>query len=111
MKRLSCSALLCGLLCCGYATADDAATAADKGDAEALRLESSVVTGNRELPKVMSIVPWKKSQPGELAGRPSNSLLNELLAPVDREVFRRQLRYYTRLADKARAEQDAADKE
>lgn len=59
-----------------------------------LDLQSSVVTGNRELPKVMSIVPWKKSQPGEIAGRPSNSLLNEILTPVDREVFRRQLNYY-----------------
>lgn len=74
-----------------------------------MQLESAVVTGNRELPKVMSIVPWKKAQPGELAGRPSNSLLNELLQPVDREVFRRQLRYYAQLADKARvADEEAA---
>lgn len=82
-------------------------------DADDLRLESSVVTGNRELPKVMSIVPWKKAQPGELSGRPASSLLNELLAPVDREVFRRQLRYYAQLAAEARdaAEQAAADSE
>lgn len=84
--------------------ADDTAAAADKADdgksKEALRLESTVVTGNRELPKVMSIVPWKKAQPGEIAARPSSSLLNEILSPVDREVFRRQLRYYEGLRQK-----------
>ncbi len=74
----------------------------------ALRLESSVVTGNRELPKVMSIVPWKKSQPGELVGRPSSSLLNEVLSPVDREVFRRQLNYRARLVERERAQKSEA---
>lgn len=74
-----------------------AAKAASGEVKQALRLESTVVTGNRELPKVMSIVPWKKAQPGEMAGRPSSSLLNEVLAPVDREVLRRQLRYYAGL--------------
>ncbi len=98
------SALLLAALLSMHAYAEDAEPASDD-----LRLESSVVTGNRELPKVMSIVPWKKSQPGELAGRPASSLLNEVLAPVDREVFRRQLRYYAQLAkqsDAAAADDD-----
>jgi hypothetical protein len=42
----------------------------------------------------MVIVPWKKADLGELTGRPANSLLNEVLEPVDREVFRRELRYF-----------------
>jgi hypothetical protein len=33
----------------------------------------------------------------ELAGRPVNSLVEEALAPVDREVFRRQTRYFGQL--------------
>ena len=37
---------------------------------------------------------------GELTGRPANSLLNEVLAPVDREVFRRELRYFEALETK-----------
>jgi hypothetical protein len=49
--------------------------------------------GNRELPKVIYIVPWKKPLPGELAGRPPTSVVDEALAPVDRDVFRRQLHY------------------
>jgi hypothetical protein len=59
-----------------------------------LDLGSSTVTGNQELPKVMYIVPWKKSDIGDLAGKPMNSLLDEVLAPVDRDVFRREVRYY-----------------
>lgn len=62
-----------------------------------LELDSTAITGNRELPKVLYIVPWKKSDLGDLAGRPTNSLLDEVLAPVDREVFRRQTDYYAKL--------------
>jgi hypothetical protein len=38
-------------------------------------------------------VPWKKPGPGDLSGRPLVSVLDEALAPVDRDVFRRQVRY------------------
>ena len=77
-----CAALL-ALLALGQARADDS-----------IDLESSTVTGNRELPKVMVIVPWKKANPGELPGRPLRSLLDEALSPVDREVFRRRLEFH-----------------
>ena len=59
-----------------------------------LNLDASVVTGNRELPRVLVIVPWKKADLGELNGKPSNSLLDEAVAPLDREVFRREILYY-----------------
>lgn len=62
-----------------------------------LELDSSAITGNRELPKVLYIVPWKKADMGDLIGRPANSLLDEVLAPVDREVFRRQTDYFAEL--------------
>ena len=65
-----------------------------------LELDPTSITGNRELPKVMVIVPWKKAELGELTGRPANSLLNEVLEPVDREVFRRELRYFEALEAK-----------
>jgi hypothetical protein len=63
-----------------------------------LELESTTITGNRELPKVMYVVPWKKAALGDLKGRPVNSLLDEVLAPVDRDVFRRELDYFGALA-------------
>jgi hypothetical protein len=57
-------------------------------------LGTATVTGDREQPKVMYIVPWKKSDIGDLAGKPMNSLVDEILAPVDRDVFKREVVYY-----------------
>ena len=59
-----------------------------------LELGRTEITGNQELPTVMYIVPWQKSDPGELLGRPVNSLLDEILAPIDRSEFIRQIDYY-----------------
>ena len=56
-------------------------------------LDRTKIIGNRELPKVLYIVPWKKPLPGDLSGRPLVSVLDEALAPVDRDVFRRQVQY------------------
>ena len=64
------------------------ALAADRAD-----LEGTQILGNRELPKVLYIVPWKKPLQGDLSGRPPGGVLDEALAPVDRDVFRRQVRY------------------
>jgi hypothetical protein len=68
-----------------------------------LTLDATVVTGNRELPKVMYIVPWKKAELSNLPGQPFNTLIDEALAPVDREVFRREVAYYDVVADKDHA--------
>jgi hypothetical protein len=73
----------------GAATAQKSATKADRLD-----LGTATVTGDREQPKVMYIVPWKRSDIGDLAGRPMNSLVDEILAPVDRDVFKREVAYY-----------------
>lgn len=80
-----------------------AAPAAAQSATDQLTLDATTVTGNRELPKVMYIVPWKKAELGQLPGQPFNSLLNEVLQPVDREVFRRQVNYYQVVAGKDRA--------
>jgi hypothetical protein len=61
-------------------------------------IDRTQIIGNRELPKVLYIVPWKKPLPGDLGGRPMASILDEALAPVDRDVFRRQVRYHAQLA-------------
>jgi hypothetical protein len=59
-----------------------------------VELETTEITGNRELPKVLYIVPWKRSDLGDLVGKPANSLLDEVLQPIDRDVFLRENRYY-----------------
>lgn len=73
----------------GQAGTRDGKTASDRLD-----LGTATVTGDQEQPKVMYIVPWKKSDIGDLSGKPMNSLLDEALAPVDRDEFKRQVAYY-----------------
>jgi hypothetical protein len=67
-----------------------------------------VVTGNRELPKVLYIVPWKKADIGDLPAQPFNTLLDEVLTPVDRDVFRREVTYYGAVSAGANAASSAA---
>ena len=74
--------------------------------ADRIDLGTATVTGDREQPKVMYIVPWKKSDIGDLAGKPMNSLVDEILAPVDRDVFKREVVYYH--AVQAEGSQNAA---
>jgi len=61
---------------------------------DSIELGRTEITGNQELPKVLYIVPWQRSDPEDLMGRPINSLLDEVLAPLDREEFLRQVNYY-----------------
>ena len=56
-------------------------------------IDPTKIIGNRELPKVLYIVPWKKPLPSNLSGKPAAGVMDEVLAPVDRDVFRRQVRY------------------
>jgi hypothetical protein len=77
-------------------TAARGKTGADKAH-DSIQLDTTDITGNRELPKVLYIVPWKRSDLGDLVGKPANSLLDEVLAPVDRDVFKRENRYYDAL--------------
>ena len=77
-----------------------ASTAAAKGDG-VLALGATDITGNKELPKVMVIVPWKDATGAGGVIKPTDSLMNEVLEPVDRGVFQRRIRYYGQL-DRAR---------
>jgi hypothetical protein len=86
------------------------AIAASEPTADRADLERSQIIGNRELPKVLYIVPWKKPGPGDLSGRPLVSVLDEALAPLDRDVFRRQVRYDGQTAARAAAEPAQASK-
>jgi hypothetical protein len=78
------------------ATPKGAAPTGGKGgkSEDHLQLDTTQITGNQELPKVLYIVPWKRSDLGDLLGKPANSLIDEVLQPVDRDVFKRENRYY-----------------
>ena len=88
------------------ASGSSAAKAAHGGKAmDRIDLDTTQITGNKELPKVMYVVPWKRADLGDLTGKPANSLVDEVLQPVDRDVFNREERYYHTVApEKGRAD-------
>jgi hypothetical protein len=71
--------------------------AAPAGSSDRIELGTSEISGNRELPKLMYIVPWQRAEVGKVTGRPPNSLVDEALTPVDRTVFERQNNYFAAL--------------
>jgi hypothetical protein len=66
-----------------------------------LQMEGTAIIGNQELPKVLYIVPWKSSELPGLNEPPLESLIDEALMPLDRQVFRRQVIYYQALSAQA----------
>lgn len=82
-------------------TASDKTADTITAAAQRLELDTTSVTGNRELPKVLVIVPWKSPASVELTGRPLASLVEEVLSPIDPDVFRRQVNYYNALQQAA----------
>lgn len=66
-------------------------------NAERIIMQGTAIIGNQELPKVLYIVPWKKSELPDLSEPPLESLIDEALKPIDRNVFRRQVEYYQTL--------------
>lgn len=86
------------LLLTGLLLAAGAAQAQDRAE-----IDRTQILGARELPKVLYIVPWKKPPPGGLVGRPVASVLDEALAPVERDVLRRQIQYEQQLQAQASA--------
>ena len=74
-----------------------ASTGIPRPGADRLQLDVTSIRGNQELPRVMVIVPWKDPAMGNLVGKPVNSLVDEVLTPVDRDVFRRQTKYFDQL--------------
>ena len=107
MTRALALALVAGLLVQGTARAADPAPAAEspapapakaapapRRTVDRLQLEQTTITGNRELPKVMNTVPWKAAEPPTGPDRPLNSLVEEVLSPLDRDEFRREITYY-----------------
>ena len=84
----------------GLATDTPVAKRPDRA-VDRLDLDATSITGNRELPKVMSIVPWKAAEPPMGPDRPMGSLIEEVLSPVDRDEFRREITYFRDLTQQS----------
>jgi hypothetical protein len=89
---------ICAIVMSGAAFAEEPETPAPvRPAADNLELMITSIRGNQELPRVMTIVPWKDPAMGNLVGKPVNSLIDEVLTPLDRDVFRRHTSYFDQL--------------
>jgi hypothetical protein len=78
------------ILCLVLLTA--VAAMAQENGSEAKELSGMSIVGNDEAPKSLYIVPWKSSEVGVETSL--KMMVNEGDAPLDRDVFRRQLDFY-----------------
>jgi len=76
----------------GLALLANVASAQDR-----LEMEGTAIIGNKELPKILYIVPWKSTEAIAMDAPEYDSVLDEPLPPLDRDSFRRRVNYYRQL--------------
>jgi hypothetical protein len=91
VRRAVILSTLCALAV-SVALADEPAKPDAKKPADAKQMSGISILGNQDSPKSLVIVPWKSSEIG--AGIGLSNSLNNRAAPVDKDVFARQLHYY-----------------
>ena len=65
-----------------------------------IKLKSSTITGNSELPKILYLVPWKKVKATEINYKLTvHGITDDVLKPLDPEEFRRQTKNYAELTE------------
>ncbi len=64
---------------------------------EKLEMEGTSIIGNKELPKVLYIVPWKPATKIDIPTPPIVSILDQPLQTIERNAFRRQVKYHQTL--------------
>jgi len=69
----------------------------------------STITGSQEQPKVIYIVPWQPPQAPAAKSQPiGNLVMQDLLQPIDRDTFLRQVQYRAVLTERATKQLPAA---
>lgn len=66
---------------------------------------SSTITGNREQPKVLYIVPWKAANDAELEEQTIQSQLDIVFGHVERIELQRELQFMEQIAKAAKKEE------
>ena len=67
---------------------------------ERLDLEGTTIIGNRELPKILYVVPWKLPERGHVISRPVTRRISTDLAPIDSTSFEHLLELHSLRQDK-----------
>ena len=64
-------------------------------------MEGTEIIGNKELPRVLYIVPWKSVEKFEIESPPITSIMDQPLTRIERASFRRTIRYHEAIYSKA----------
>ena len=67
---------------------------------ESLQLEGTEITGNKELPMVLYILPWKSVERFDIESPPIVSIMDQKLVPLDRATFKRTINYHQAIYSK-----------
>ena len=62
-----------------------------------IEMQGTSITGNRELPSVLYILPWKSAHQVELGELPFTSLLNAMPQPIEPGEYRRKVQLFHEL--------------
>ncbi|MBT3054516.1 MAG: hypothetical protein KME69_06525 [Candidatus Thiodiazotropha sp. (ex Codakia orbicularis)] len=65
-----------------------------------LNLEGTAIFGNKESPNILYVVPWRSAKRLTNMMPPETGRRDELFAPLDRDVFRRQIDWYQTFSEK-----------
>jgi len=79
------------------------------GAQDTLELEGTTITGNKELPMVLYIVPWKSVERFEMEPPTVTSIMDQKLQPIDRAAFKRTINYHHAINTKAKPVSPALD--
>ena len=64
-------------------------------------MEGTEIVGNKELPRVLYIVPWKSVERVEIKTPPITSIMDQQLSRLDRAAFKRSIHYHDAIFLKA----------
>jgi len=76
---------------------------------EILQLEGTSITGNKELPMVLYVVPWKSIERFDMQVPEITSVMEQKLEPIDRAAFKRTINYHQAIYSKAKPAAPAID--
>ena len=74
-----------------------------------IQLEGTSITGNKELPMVLYIVPWKSVERFDIKPPAITSIMDQKLGPIDRASFKRTINYHQAIYSKAKPASPALD--
>jgi hypothetical protein len=104
LARASALGLGLGLAALASPIPAHAADAERTGPLQTRNLGGISIVGNEEAPRSLYIVPWKTALPGRVEPAPFRRMATDALAPVDPDVFERELEVQAAVRERLQSE-------